>query len=104
MRFWDEASDEVKAALLWSCGMRDPRQEALECTSRISLTMWGEFLRHGLTLIEGMAMQFIPSEFVRAFWDADHVIHAVEQGELGVSVAALGEMSKRQGTRLRVLN
>ena len=50
MRYWDKCSEQLKQGLLMSVGMRDPRHEALAATSTVSLTMWGEFLRHGLNI------------------------------------------------------
>ena len=68
MKMWDKASDEVLRGLLWSTGIQDPRVEALKSTPSVSLTMWTEWLRYGLSTGEDKLshLSFIPPALVRA--------------------------------------
>ena len=79
MRLWDKCTDRVKRDLLCAVGLRDPRSEVLPSTASTTLTLWGEYLPHGLSLGEETKHTFVPPAFVKALEEAHGLRQHVRQ-------------------------
>ena len=102
---WGKAPDEVLRGLLWCSGMQDPRLEALKSEPSVRLTVWAEWLRHGLTTAEDRLgnLTFITPTLARAVHEGHELILKAEANTLDVPFHVLDLCLSRQEKREQFL-
>ena len=103
LRKWENWTQDMKKGVLESLGVSDPRLEVLPNTTSLKLSMWGQYLRHGLQFQSENKVQFVPPCFVRAFHEVHTRLEKAAGGEQEIGEEEVDEMAKRQVMRTRLL-